>query len=296
MVLTGMIWILLPNKADRLAEKKTGESDMGMREYASKKVNVLGIDVSVMRPEKAVNLTMEYMRKQGLETIFFLSAEASLFCQNQPWAAELVRGCRLVLTGDKTTELAVSHRHSEGESADGIGKFADEYLKRLFWKLNREGREIYAVVEKQEHFDTFREYMESSYPDIVLQGIVYEGKTKGEPDKVVNEINGNIPDIVFFCLPVEQQLLFVKEYSSMMNTRLCICIESLWSLIRKETVEVPSILRLLHLDSIWYEMGREPTLRKVIAGSIFKKRVMGDVAQAPEKEEKTEREEDFPEE
>lgn len=249
-----------------------------MREHSSKKVNVLGIDVSVMRPEKAVNLTLGYMRTRGLKTVFFLSAEASLYCQSQPWAMEYVQSCPLVLTGDRNTELAVLHRQTEGENIGGLGEFADEYLKKLFAKLNREGRDIYVIMEKAEHFDILKEYMTATYPDIYVNGTVYGGETEGEPDKVVNEINANIPDIVFFCLPADMQLMFMNDYSSMMNTRLCICVESLQLLVQKEVTTVPLLFRAFHLDRFWHYLNEESSVRKTIAGSIFKKKVMGDAS------------------
>ena len=128
-----------------------------MKEHSSRKVNVLGTDVSVMRAEKAVNLTMDYMRRKGLEVVFFHSAESSLYCQNQPGAAEIIGNCQLVLPGDSHVEMAVRHQRNDSEDRKGIGEFADEYLKRLFAKLNRESREIYAVMEKQEHLDSLKE-------------------------------------------------------------------------------------------------------------------------------------------
>ena len=78
-----------------------------MKEHSFRKVNVLGIDVSVMRPEKAVNLTMDYMRRKGLEVVFFHSAESSLYCQNQSWAAESVQNMQLV-QGKPLRRLMVS--------------------------------------------------------------------------------------------------------------------------------------------------------------------------------------------
>ena len=53
-----------------------------MKDRYHKKANVLGIDVSVMRVDKAVNVSMELMRGKGLPVIYFLSAISSLLCQN----------------------------------------------------------------------------------------------------------------------------------------------------------------------------------------------------------------------
>lgn len=245
-----------------------------MKEHSSRKVNVLGIDVAVMRPERAVGFSMDYMRSRGLEVVFFHSAESSLFCQNQDWAADFVQNCQLVLAGDSHMELAVRHRRNDSVDRKGIGDFADEYLKRLFTRLNRESREIFAVMETEEELDSLRRYIENSYPDIFCSGIVYHEKDGEDPGKVINEINANIPDIVFFCLPVEQQLMFVREYLDMMNTRLCICIESVRPLIRKETERVPRLIRLLRLEEFWYRMKKDSIIKKTVVGSIFKSRVM----------------------
>ena len=247
-----------------------------MKEHSSRKVNVLGTDVSVMRAEKAVNLTMDYMRRKGLEVVFFHSAESSLYCQNQPGAAEIIGNCQLVLPGDSHVEMAVRHQRNDSEDRKGIGEFADEYLKRLFAKLNRESREIYAVMEKQEHLDSLKEYIGTSYPDIFQNGIVFDTESGEDPGKIVNEINANIPDIVFLCLPVEQQIMFIRDYAAMMNTRLCICIESVQPLIRKETENAPPLIQALHLDDLWFRLKRESIIRKTVVGSIFKQKVLED--------------------
>ena len=134
-----------------------------MREHYFKKVNVLGIDVS-----------MDFMRRRAMERVFFLSAESSLYCQNQSWAAEIVQASGLVLTGDRHIEMAAVHNQNADDNSKGIGEFADEYLKRLLTKLNREHREIYAVMKHQDYLDSLKEYIADSYPGIELNGIVFE--------------------------------------------------------------------------------------------------------------------------
>ena len=109
-----------------------------MKDRYHKKANVLGIDVSVMRVDKAVNVSMELMRGKGLPVIYFLSAISSLLCQNNEQSAEYVKSCNLILAGDRHIEMAVHHRQDNGQIPEGIGEFADNYLKRLFSKINRQ--------------------------------------------------------------------------------------------------------------------------------------------------------------
>lgn len=84
-----------------------------------------------MRVDKAVNVSMELMRGKGLPVIYFLSAVSSLLCQNNAGAAEYVASCNLVLSEDRRMrmELAVRHQQEDGEVPQGIGEFADNYLR-----------------------------------------------------------------------------------------------------------------------------------------------------------------------
>lgn len=250
-----------------------------MKDRYHKKANVLGIDVSVMRVDKAVNVSMELMRGKGLPVICFLSAVSSLLCQNDTGAAEYVTSCNLILPGDRHIEMAVHHQQENGEIPEGIGEFADNYLKRLFAKLNREGRSIYTIMEQEAYLESLEEYMEESYRNIEMQGTVMRKETKGEADRIVNEINACIPDIVFVCLPAERQIKFMEKHAAMMNARLCILIESVQPLIRKETEEIPGWVQRLHLEGIYSWFKREQKIRNTIVGSVFKKKVMNEVSE-----------------
>ncbi|MCI6858869.1 MAG: WecB/TagA/CpsF family glycosyltransferase [Eubacterium sp.] len=257
-----------------------------MRDRSPRKINVLGIDVSVMRVDKAVNISMELLRSKGVCVICFLSAVASLLCQNEEEAAEYVRSCQLILPGDQHIEMAARNQHETGKTMEGIGEFADNYLKRLLSRLNRDRCSIYAITGQPERLTSMEEYIRDSYKNIQFQGGVLLKETKGEADRVVNEINACIPDIVFVCLPAEHQIKFMEKHAAMMNTRLCILIESIQPLIRKETEEIPSWIEALHLSGIYHWFKGEEKIRNTIAGSLFKKKVKNEVIEQDSETEK----------
>lgn len=250
-----------------------------MKDRYHKKANVLGIDVSVMRVDKAVNVSMELMRGKGLPVICFLSAGSSLLCQNDEKVEDYVTSCNLVLPGDRHIEMAVHHRQDNGEIAEGIGEFADNYLKRLFSKMNREGRSIYTITEQDIHLESLEQYMDESYHNIEVQGTVMRKETKGEADRIVNEINACIPDVVFVCIPADRQIKFMEKHAAMMNTRLCILIESIQPLIRRETEEIPGWVQSLHLEGIYSWFKKEQKIKNTIVGSVFKKKVLNEVSE-----------------
>ncbi len=246
-----------------------------MKEHTRKQVNVLGIDVSVMRPEKAVNITMNYVNRKELSTIYFHTAGSSVFCQTHDWAAQRIQSSNLVLAGDRyMEEHTVAHAFSGQQNRPGNGLFSYAYLKRLFHRLNRETREIYLIMSREEHLNSMKEYMAEKYPDILVQGDVLGDEPASEQERIVNDINGIIPEIVFVCLPSEQLLKFVDEYQLMMNTRIIICFESLQQLVQSETENVPRLVEILHLDGIYQWIKKEGKIQEQIIGSIFKRSIL----------------------
>ena len=108
-----------------------------------------------------------------------------------------------------------------------------------------------------------------------------------EADRIVNEINACIPDIVFVCIPAERQMKFMEKHAAMMNTRLCILIESVQPLIRKETEAIPFWVEKLHLEGIYSWFKKEQKIKNTIVGSVFKKKVLNEASEE-ESEQKPE--------
>lgn len=246
-----------------------------MKEHTKKKVNVLGIDVSAMRPDKAVNITMNYINRKEISRIYFHTAASSLFCQTNDWAVEWIESCDLVFAGDKSMEELIdsvegndSRKSLENES------FADRYIKRLFHNLNRETKQIFAIMPSEQHLAAFKEYIQSTYPAIEAEGAVLSEESEAEAERVVNEINGIIPDIVFVCVSSDLQITLMQSYQSMMNTRVLIGIESLVPLIRTEVESIPEWIQRLHLTNLYQWVRKEGKLQEQIIHSIFRRSIL----------------------
>lgn len=263
-----------------------------MREHTRKIVDVLGIDVSVMRSDKAVNITMNYLSRKEIGKIFFHTAASSLYCEAEVSGAACINNCDLVLPGDQHMEYALAHKTYSKEELQGNSLYADAYLKRLLDKLNKESKEVYTIFAKEDYLNTWKEYVASSYPQIVTNGDVYDVEREGEGARIVNEINANIPDLVFVCLPADLQIPFLQEFTPMMNTHLIICIESLQPLVLTETEQIPAWVKNLHIEKIYLWMKQEGKFQQKIIGSMFKRSVLDNALSEKEDSSKEESEEE----
>ena len=262
-----------------------------MKEQTRKKVNVLGIDVAVMRPEKAVNITMNYITRKEMSTVFFHTASSSLLCQEEEEAAACLDSCNLVLAGDQYMDLALAHKVSAQKELAGNNLYADDYLKRLLSRLDRDQREIFVIVPREDHLQLLEEYIRLTYPNISVDGAVIGEGTEADIESVVNDINGIIPDIVFLCLPAEQQIHLLCNYRAMMNTHLIICIETMQPLILPESEKIPSWIRLLHLQGLYLWFKKESKLQEKIIASVFRKSVLDETGEDASHKIKKEEEE-----
>ena len=245
------------------------------------KLKILGIDVIRPEVEEAVKRSLGFVKDPGPSMVYFLTAESSLLCQNDAGAADYVNRCDLVLPGDLYTEKVFSEMQEGTGLNENDGQYAGNYMNRLFALMDSNELSIYAVMNSEETLTGLQEYILTNYPGINLDGILVEKDSEGEFGRVVNDINACVPDIVFICLPPEMQIRFAEGFSQMMNTGLCICIESMQPWLHRETVEVPAFFKTLKAEKLYLWMKKKGKLRKLITGSIFRKRVLNDAGESP---------------
>ncbi len=251
-----------------------------MKEYYHKMGHILGIDIALLRPDKAASLTMEMTREEGFHDVFILSAADSLFCQNHENAEKYVNDCNLVLAGDSHIETALVEEDSAGNRPGRIGKFARDYTDRLFQRMNRAHKSVFLVMQKEEQLTEVREYLRDHYPGIRAAGDVYTKDRSGEVDRIINEINGMIPDAVFFALEAEDHIGMLGEYKNMMNTRLCVWFEFLPLLVRTETEHVPAFFEMFGLQGLYRWLTREGKIRSHMIASLFRRRLQDEEGQS----------------
>ena len=236
--------------------------------------NILGISVSYMTEEEAAEATIELLESPEVAVVYMLTAESSLVCQTDDTAAAMVNACDLVLPGDHHTRQALLQIADPERMTGDEEEYSYRYIRELLPALEKKGISIYAVMEKENQLSLMQEFFLNDYPGINFYGTVVEKDTEAEISRVVNDINACLPDIVFVCVEIESHIAFVRDYITMMNTKLCVCMESINPMMARVMTDVPRIFRRLHLEKLYHWFRREHKLQRQILGSIFKKRMI----------------------
>ena len=245
-----------------------------MKELHTDIVNVLGVDVCNLKPERGVALSLEAMHTHELNIVYFMSAAGSLYCQETPWAMDLVNSFSMVFPGDRHTLMAVKHRAPRGENS--LGEFAADYIEGFLFRMQREMRHLFIVTLTQEALTSFSDYLARRYPDIKVDGMAYADRGKDGADMLVNEINAMIPDALLLLIPPDLQLGLLKDYETMINAGLCICMDSMQPFFLREIRTVPGWVRFFHLESFYHWLHKEEKLESSIRRSLFRKKITED--------------------
>lgn len=240
--------------------------------YYINKVDVLGVNVSAMKADKAVNATWALMKRQGLAKVFFLTAEGSLYCTENPEVAETINRCNLILASDEHTEKAVISDHVVSEDYDP-GNYAREYLKILFDHLNRESGDVYVITETEDQLTSVVEYIGTGWDNLRIKGASVSMDNPDSFEKAINEINGIIPEYVLVCLPFTGQYDFLKGYSAMINAKLCVFVEKLQPIAERETTEVPGFYKKTGLGNFFHWIRNKRKFSDRMIGTAFLRKV-----------------------
>lgn len=241
--------------------------------YYINKVDVLGVNVSAMKADKAVNATWGLMKRQGLAKVFFLTAEGSLYCTENPEVAEKINECNLILASDAHMEKALITDQQTVPEDFRPGSFAAKYIEKLFDKLDREHADVFVVAETEEQLAAITEYIGNGWEHLRIKGASVPTENADLFENAVNNINGIIPECVLICLPFISQYEFLKRYSSMINARLCVYIEKLQPIAEREIVEVPGFFKTFGLGNLFHWFRNKRRFSERAIGSAFNRKV-----------------------
>lgn len=210
------------------------------------KMNIADIQVLAQMPEEAGNISLDLMRGKGMSSVFFLTADSMEICKENAEFKEIVSSCDMVLPGDRATEEEIFSKGGMYVKEPNSGDYMESYLESLFYRLEKENRTVLTVLESEKYLERYNQYM-SRYENIQSQGLVFK-----DYDNTVNEINAVIPDVLLLDMPLENQFVFFKEYSDMMNAKLIIGVDVLNQYLKKMTESVPPLIKALHLENVYH--------------------------------------------
>ncbi len=181
-----------------------------------KKVDILGVRLDNYTVREAIRQVEHYMSDDALNAIERISVQMLLASESDPVVREVISSLDLSVIGEKeimqAAKIHTMQRLKETEE--------DDFSVELFKRIERNKKKVFLLGETEEEVRQVQDELKARYPRLVIAGGYAVENSIGDPEAVINEMNGLIPDVVVSVLPTPMQEHFFWEHRTKMNAAL----------------------------------------------------------------------------
>lgn len=115
---------------------------------------------------------------------------------------------------------------------------------------------VYIVGDDEKKMRSLMECFTRINPELIVQGAYYLNPSLSEELKlsdelIVNEINGNAPDILVVMMDSPRQEKWIKENQSILHAKICLGMGAVAEAFVRIHKKIPGIIRTFHLEGIY---------------------------------------------
>lgn len=241
----------------------------GMDESMQVSVKIMDIDIDMMSNDIFIQKMNEYLTDDSLDVILFASTDMLNRAVEDLEYQQVIKQAKLLLPGE---EALLTTHHVDILEAGGM-VVSCRSLGMMLGNLRKEDRTLYIIAESQEEAVRLQEYCKSMQPELRVLGS-YAYDREQEDATVINEINGQTPDMLLLNLPTGIQEEWIMGHAPLLNAKLCIAIGGVAELMLAQQKEPPLWLERLHLDGVFRHVIKEQAVKSDVKARIFRKKIV----------------------
>ena len=181
-----------------------------------KKIDILGIRLDNYTVREAIRQVENYMSGDALSAIGRISVQTLLASENDPVVRDVISSLDLSVIGEKeimqAARINAMQRIRETE--------ADDFSVEFFKRIERNKKKVFLLGGTEEEVREAEKELLAQYPKLSIVGGYAVENSLSDPDAVINEMNGMIPDVVVSVLPTPLQEHFFWEHKTKMNAAI----------------------------------------------------------------------------
>ena len=137
---------------------------------------------------------------------------------------------------------------------------------------------VYIVGDDEKKMRSLMECFKRINPELTVQGAYYVDPSLSEELKlsdelIVNEINGNAPDILVVMMDSPRQEEWIKENQSILHAKICLGMGAVADDFVRIHKKIPGIIRTFHLEGIYKSLFYGKNKRENRTRRIFYKKL-----------------------
>ena len=178
-----------------------------------KKIEILGIQLDNYTVQEAMGKVEMFLNSTAMHTIEDISMEMLVKAQEDEALRDSIESLDLAVISEQEILKAAGVHSIQRLRETEEQQFFTEFMKRII----RENRAVCLVADTGQRLEKLQSFFRENYGKLrILKSFALEDCV-GDVEGVVNDINGESPDIIFSVLPVPEQEYFLMEQRSKLN-------------------------------------------------------------------------------
>lgn len=179
-------------------------------------ISVLGVELNYVSCEDADALIEEYLNNDVLNTLCVVTKEMLVYAGEHPdYRASLEdMDLHVVIDKDIFTAAGIVEEHL-------LKKADDQQIWNLFIAdTARERKSCFLLAQTEEDTRILKEELLAKCPDLLITGTYAAQRAAQDPEVIVNEINGVLPDVVISAMSQPDQELFIFSQRKKLSAKV----------------------------------------------------------------------------
>lgn len=171
------------------------------------KMNVLGVEISILPVQAAMAMTDKNLRQDGLYVIQYLSMDLLTRAEHDEELKKCINQIDLKLIGEKGL-LDVMGNEERIREREVLG---NEFMKTFLKRMAREHYPIFLLCDDEEKIAKLKNYLSTYYREARIIDSYSMENWFGDYDEIVNRINGSGAEVVITVLESPFRETFVAH-------------------------------------------------------------------------------------
>lgn len=171
------------------------------------KMNVLGVEISILPVQAAMAMTDKNLRQDGLYVIQYLSMDLLTRAEHDEELKKCINQIDLKLIGEKGL-LDVMGNEERIREREVLG---NEFMKTFLKRMAREHYPIFLLCDDEEKIAKLKNYLSTYYREARVIDSYSMENWFGDYDEIVNRINGSGAEVVITVLESPFRETFVAH-------------------------------------------------------------------------------------
>lgn len=179
-------------------------------------MQVLGVDLQDYTVREAMRKVDYFLRDSKVSTISYITTRGLMAAEESPDLKTFLSNIDLTVAAD--TDIL----HAAGiENRNRIKEIEnDEFMEEFLKKLVRGKRKVYLLTGTKEQLEELEVCLKSYQENLRIVGRFSLDALEKDEDWLINEMNGNMPDVVISNISSPQRESFFENNHMKMNARI----------------------------------------------------------------------------